>query len=97
MVVSILPHAEFGPNDHRGDERNTMYMFMRKDTKRNITVVKPVPMIRLLIPNCGADNAGTKFIFFLLSSIAIQFIVRIKLSGISDPSVTGVETSLNAG
>lgn len=73
------------------------YMFMRKDTKRNIIVLKPLPMILLLIPNCGADNAGTKFIFFLLSSMAIQFIVRIKLSGISDPSVTGVETSLNAG
>ena len=54
-------------------------------------------MILLLIPNCGADNAGTKFIFFLLSSIAIQFIVRIRLSGSSDPSATGVETSLKAG
>lgn len=67
-------------------------------TRENeITVVKPVPMILLLIPNCGADNAGTKFIFFLLSSIAIQFMVRIKLSGSSDPSATGVEISLNAG
>ena len=65
--------------------------------RKRLIMHKPIPITRLLTPNCGADNAVTRCNFFLLSSFAIHFIVRIKFSGMSDPSDTGVETSLNAG